>query len=144
MQALVISRSAVPGPVPPVAKGRTGVKERWVDHPPVPSTVPLTASTGPSLPSRPGKHQAPCRRCQLSGQPCIFEKPEKKNGQLLSTASVECDLIHPLVVFPFSQFFSLPFHRRLSRLEGQYVVSLSFDPFLLPLVMSPTRLCKVK
>ncbi|KAH9978826.1 hypothetical protein BGW80DRAFT_1530949 [Lactifluus volemus] len=46
---------------------------------------------------------APCRRCQLSGQPCIFEKPEKKNGQLLSTASVE----------------------RLSRLEGQYVVMQS-------------------
>jgi len=47
--------------------------------------------------------EAPCRRCQLSGQPCIFEKPEKKNGQLLSTASVE----------------------RLSRLEGQYVVMQS-------------------
>lgn len=47
--------------------------------------------------------EAPCRRCQLSGQPCVFEKPEKKNGQLLSTASVE----------------------RLSRLEGQYVVMQS-------------------
>jgi hypothetical protein len=47
--------------------------------------------------------EAPCRRCVLSGQPCIFEKPEKKNGQLLSTASVE----------------------RLSRLEGQYVVMQS-------------------
>jgi len=45
--------------------------------------------------------EAPCRRCQLSGQPCVFEKPEKKNGQLLSTAS---------------------FERRLSSLEGQYLV----------------------
>ncbi|EPQ57029.1 hypothetical protein GLOTRDRAFT_120398 [Gloeophyllum trabeum ATCC 11539] len=44
--------------------------------------------------------EAPCRRCQLSGQPCIFEKPEKKNVQALSNAGIE----------------------RLSRLEGQYMV----------------------
>ncbi|KZT29220.1 hypothetical protein NEOLEDRAFT_1057246 [Neolentinus lepideus HHB14362 ss-1] len=44
--------------------------------------------------------EAPCRRCQLSGQPCIFEKPEKKNAQALSNAGIE----------------------RLSRLEGQYMV----------------------
>ena len=74
---------------------------------------------------RPGPEidtQAPCRRCQLSGQPCIFEKPEKKNGQLLSSASVECVHVTPLACL----FFSHPFftsHRRLSRLEGQYVVS---------------------
>lgn len=42
-----------------------------------------------TAPARDNNVQAPCRRCQLSGQPCIFEKPEKKNGQLLSTASVE-------------------------------------------------------
>ncbi|KAI8972188.1 hypothetical protein BD414DRAFT_469566 [Trametes punicea] len=47
--------------------------------------------------------EAPCRRCQLSGAQCIFEKPEKKNVQALSTASVE----------------------RLSRLEGQYLVMQS-------------------
>lgn len=40
--------------------------------------------------SRPGSYQQPpCRRCQASGTPCIFEKPEKKNAQGLSTASVE-------------------------------------------------------
>ncbi|KAM5531278.1 hypothetical protein V8D89_015079 [Ganoderma adspersum] len=47
--------------------------------------------------------EAPCRRCQLSGAQCVFEKPEKKNVQALSTASVE----------------------RLSRLEGQYLVMQS-------------------
>ncbi|PFH51472.1 hypothetical protein AMATHDRAFT_40081 [Amanita thiersii Skay4041] len=47
--------------------------------------------------------EAPCRRCQLSGTPCIFEKPEKKNVQAMSNASVE----------------------RLSRLEGQYLVMQS-------------------
>lgn len=47
--------------------------------------------------------EAPCRRCQLSGTQCVFEKPEKKNAQAMSNASVE----------------------RLSRLEGQYVVMQS-------------------
>ncbi|KAI0769452.1 hypothetical protein BD413DRAFT_85089 [Trametes elegans] len=47
--------------------------------------------------------EAPCRRCQLSGAQCVFEKPEKKNVQALSSASVE----------------------RLSRLEGQYLVMQS-------------------
>ncbi|KAI0341976.1 hypothetical protein BDW22DRAFT_1358086 [Trametopsis cervina] len=47
--------------------------------------------------------EAPCRRCQLSGTPCIFEKPEKKNVQPMPTGSVE----------------------RLSRLEGQYLVMQS-------------------
>ncbi|TFK91597.1 hypothetical protein K466DRAFT_482404 [Polyporus arcularius HHB13444] len=47
--------------------------------------------------------EAPCRRCQLSGAVCVFEKPEKKNVQALSSASVE----------------------RLSRLEGQYLVMQS-------------------
>ena len=48
-------------------------------HAPAPSARP---------PARPG-HQAPCRRCQLSGAQCVFEKPEKKAVQALSTASVE-------------------------------------------------------
>ncbi|KAN0091257.1 hypothetical protein V8E55_004823 [Tylopilus felleus] len=47
--------------------------------------------------------EAPCRRCQLSGTSCVFEKPEKKNVQPVSSASVE----------------------RLSRLEGQYLVMQS-------------------
>ncbi|KAH8828435.1 hypothetical protein DL96DRAFT_1603257 [Flagelloscypha sp. PMI_526] len=42
--------------------------------------------------------EAPCRRCQISGTACVFEKPEKKNT--VPGASVE----------------------RLSRLEGQYLV----------------------
>lgn len=33
--------------------------------------------------------QAPCRRCQLAGISCIFEKPEKKNAQVMGNASVE-------------------------------------------------------
>ncbi|TFK44692.1 hypothetical protein BDQ12DRAFT_30687 [Crucibulum laeve] len=47
--------------------------------------------------------EAPCRRCQASGTPCIFEKPEKKNVQGVAGPSVE----------------------RLSRLEGQYLVMQS-------------------
>ncbi|PPR07388.1 hypothetical protein CVT26_013704 [Gymnopilus dilepis] len=47
--------------------------------------------------------EAPCRRCQASGTPCIFEKPEKKNVQALSGAGIE----------------------RLARLEGQYLVMQS-------------------
>ncbi|KAG2366321.1 hypothetical protein BDR07DRAFT_1396730 [Suillus spraguei] len=47
--------------------------------------------------------EAPCRRCQLSGTACVFEKPEKKNTNAMPGASVE----------------------RLSRLEGQYLVMQS-------------------
>ncbi|KDR75908.1 hypothetical protein GALMADRAFT_97916 [Galerina marginata CBS 339.88] len=47
--------------------------------------------------------EAPCRRCQSSGIPCIFEKPEKKNVQGMSGAGIE----------------------RLARLEGQYLVMQS-------------------
>ncbi|KIP11627.1 hypothetical protein PHLGIDRAFT_99458 [Phlebiopsis gigantea 11061_1 CR5-6] len=47
--------------------------------------------------------EAPCRRCQLSGIPCVFEKPEKKNAQPMANGSIE----------------------RLSRLEGQYLVMQS-------------------
>ncbi|KAJ4483425.1 hypothetical protein J3R30DRAFT_3835018 [Lentinula aciculospora] len=47
---------------------------------------------------------APCRRCQLSGTPCIFEKPEKKNATP-AAAGVNAE--------------------RLSRLEGQYLVMQS-------------------
>ncbi|KIY69570.1 hypothetical protein CYLTODRAFT_478725 [Cylindrobasidium torrendii FP15055 ss-10] len=46
---------------------------------------------------------APCQRCQLSGTACVFEKPEKKNAQNGTGASVE----------------------RVSRLEGQYLVMQS-------------------
>ncbi|KAL0955830.1 hypothetical protein HGRIS_002032 [Hohenbuehelia grisea] len=47
--------------------------------------------------------EAPCRRCQISGTPCVFEKPEKKNAQPMTGPSVE----------------------RLSRLESQYLVMQS-------------------
>ncbi|KZV96233.1 hypothetical protein EXIGLDRAFT_733595 [Exidia glandulosa HHB12029] len=46
--------------------------------------------------------EAPCRRCQLSGTPCIFERPEKKQ-QVYQNGSLE----------------------RVSRLEGQYLVMQS-------------------
>ncbi|TRM69774.1 hypothetical protein BD626DRAFT_475226 [Schizophyllum amplum] len=49
-----------------------------------------------------GEGEAPCRRCQLSGTPCVFEKPDKK-GTPFNGPSVE----------------------RLSRLESQYVVMQS-------------------
>ncbi|KAF8590908.1 hypothetical protein K439DRAFT_1116990 [Ramaria rubella] len=51
---------------------------------------------------RPGR-KAPCRRCQLSGTLCVFEKPEKKNVPVMSSGSIE----------------------RISRLEGQYLVMQS-------------------
>jgi len=47
--------------------------------------------------------EPPCRRCQINGTQCIFEKPEKKNVQAISGQSVE----------------------RLSRLESQYLVMQS-------------------
>ncbi|KAJ7462308.1 hypothetical protein B0H11DRAFT_2311715 [Mycena galericulata] len=48
--------------------------------------------------------EAPCRRCQLSGTLCVFEKPEKKaNVPVMAGPGVE----------------------RLSRLEGQYLVMQS-------------------
>ncbi|KAH6913825.1 hypothetical protein BKA70DRAFT_1259564 [Coprinopsis sp. MPI-PUGE-AT-0042] len=43
--------------------------------------------------------EPPCKRCQASGVPCIFEKPEKKNVQPMAGPSAE----------------------RLQRLEGQYM-----------------------
>ena len=40
--------------------------------------------------SGPARHlQPPCKRCQQSGTPCIFEKPEKKNIQGLSNGGLE-------------------------------------------------------
>ncbi|KAG8906158.1 hypothetical protein FRB99_007472 [Tulasnella sp. 403] len=87
---------------------------------PGPSSVPTNGSSGANGPSshipkrgaractacRKGKNRcegdAPCRRCQLSGTPCIFEKPEKK-----SPASNQQGL------------------ERLSRLESQYLVMQS-------------------
>lgn len=45
--------------------------------------------------------EPPCRRCQLSGLPCVFEKPEKKSQ------------------------IAAPSMERLSRLEGQYLVMQS-------------------
>jgi len=47
--------------------------------------------------------EAPCRRCQLSGTLCVFEKPEKKNVSVMPNGSIE----------------------RISRLEGQYLVMQS-------------------
>ncbi|KZS98190.1 hypothetical protein SISNIDRAFT_546194 [Sistotremastrum niveocremeum HHB9708] len=50
--------------------------------------------------------EAPCRRCQLSGQPCIFEKPEKKNPAP-PVANINATL------------------ERVNHLEGQYLVMQS-------------------
>ncbi|KIM29878.1 hypothetical protein M408DRAFT_328654 [Serendipita vermifera MAFF 305830] len=47
--------------------------------------------------------ESPCRRCQLSGTQCVFEKPEKKSSQPAANGSIE----------------------RVSRLEGQYLVMQS-------------------
>ncbi|TFY57123.1 hypothetical protein EVG20_g8667 [Dentipellis fragilis] len=59
----------------------------------------------PTAPGPAPSPQAPCRRCQLSGTLCVFEKPEKKKDAApgMPNASFE----------------------RLSRLEGQYVVMQS-------------------
>ncbi|KAI0305541.1 hypothetical protein B0F90DRAFT_1808783 [Multifurca ochricompacta] len=109
------TNSTIPSPVIPSKRRRAQVDQQHSqplmdESPTAPSTtsghIPKRGARACTA-CRKGKNrcegEAPCRRCQLSGQPCIFEKPEKKNGQLLSTASVE----------------------RLSRLEGQYVVMQS-------------------
>ena len=80
------------------------------------SQRPVITVPGPAL-----YPQAPCRRCQASGTPCIFEKPEKKNVQGLSTASVE----YGLPFFCCHLWVSSFCRRRLSRLEGQYLVLLA-------------------
>ncbi len=43
----------------------------------------VSASTTGMANDCPHRHdpQSPCRRCQLSGTPCLFEKPEKKTTQ---------------------------------------------------------------
>ena len=69
-------------------------------HRPAHRTWPVSTA-----PARKSMKQAPCRRCQLSGQPCVFEKPEKKNGQLLSTASVESVHVPLSSAVFFSHFF---------------------------------------
>lgn len=52
-----------------------------------------------------GEGEAPCRRCQVNGTPCVFEKPEKKPPQAVANASLE----------------------RVARLENQYLVRISFQ-----------------
>lgn len=89
----------------------------------------------PPAPARHRFEQAPCRRCQLSGTPCIFEKPEKKNVQPVSGASVEC--VHIQDPENFSDNCQ---NRRLSRLEGQYLVN--FKPLWLER-LSPEVLLQV-
>ena len=96
-----------------------------------------TDSTGPPLrPARlwsylvhhlPAPHapyalKAPCRRCQLSGTPCVFEKPEKKNAQPMANGSVESVLALPSSAMVDITDPDTPYGRRLSRLEGQYLV----------------------
>lgn len=111
----LIFPSEVPGPAHPAEKAKTDVKERCV-----PSFLcyfrsqrPVNTVPGPAL-----YQQPPCRRCQASGTPCIFEKPEKKNAQGLSTASVE----YALSFACHHHYVSCVYRRRLSRLEGQYLV----------------------
>ncbi|KAI0283585.1 hypothetical protein BGY98DRAFT_1087731 [Russula aff. rugulosa BPL654] len=113
--SLSSTNSTIPSPVIPSKRRRAAANQPFPEPPMDDSPSASSANPG-HIPKRgaractacrKGKNrcegEAPCRRCQLSGQPCVFEKPEKKNGQLLSTASVE----------------------RLSRLEGQYVVMQS-------------------
>ena len=85
---------------------------QYPSHPQMPSATPGPPPT--SIPKRgaractacrKGKNrcegESPCRRCQMSGTQCVFEKPEKKNQQtngVTNNGSVE----------------------RVSRLEGQY------------------------
>jgi len=75
--------------------------------PPDPGRIPKRGARACTA-CRKGKNRcegdAPCRRCQLSGTPCVFEKPEKKN-------------VSPAVAGVNAE--------RLSRLEGQYLVMQS-------------------
>ncbi|KAI0283597.1 hypothetical protein BGY98DRAFT_682436 [Russula aff. rugulosa BPL654] len=84
----VTSRSAVPGPAPLVAEARTGVKERL-----------LVVAV-----------------CQLSGQPCVFEKPEKKKRPAVIHGQCRVHTRFPLFFYSFSLPFFFLSHRRLSRL----------------------------
>lgn len=54
---------------------------------PTPRTDWSAPSARPGPP--PSTPQAPCRRCQLSGTQCVFEKPEKKNVQPMANTSIE-------------------------------------------------------
>ncbi|KDN49813.1 hypothetical protein RSAG8_01878, partial [Rhizoctonia solani AG-8 WAC10335] len=74
---------------------------------PMPTSIPKRGARACTA-CRKGKNrcegESPCRRCQMSGTPCVFEKPEKKNqpnGN--ANGSVE----------------------RVSRLEGQYLMMQS-------------------
>ncbi|KAH7888855.1 hypothetical protein F5I97DRAFT_1802840 [Phlebopus sp. FC_14] len=91
----------------------SGVKQQEMSHSPEGSAHATPQQQPVHIPKRgaractacrKGKNrcegEAPCRRCQQTGTLCVFEKPEKKNVQAVSGASVE----------------------RLSRLEGQYLV----------------------
>lgn len=70
-----------------VEEERIDVKERYdlgYDRDPFCSLRPASPCSGPA------RHlQPPCKRCQQSGTPCIFEKPEKKNVQGLSNGGLE-------------------------------------------------------
>jgi len=46
--------------------------------------------------------QAPCRRCQLSGAQCIFEKPEKKSPAVINNNSIE--YVTPLSLYSPNEF----------------------------------------
>ncbi|KAI0070159.1 hypothetical protein K474DRAFT_1609218 [Panus rudis PR-1116 ss-1] len=96
-----------PGMQPPPSQQRHQQQQAGPPPPPPTMHIPKRGARACTA-CRKGKNRCegegpPCRRCQLSGTPCIFEKPEKKNAQAMSSASVE----------------------RLSRLEGQYLVMQS-------------------
>jgi len=82
--------SVVLGPAPTAEEERIAVKERYGFFIIAVSTI-RSAHHGPPppFPARLVILQPPCKRCQQSGTPCIFEKPEKKGVQGLSNGSIE-------------------------------------------------------
>ncbi|CAE6478008.1 unnamed protein product [Rhizoctonia solani] len=96
------------GQYPPQAHTQSGPVPGPGQAPgPLPTSIPKRGARACTA-CRKGKNrcegESPCRRCQMSGTPCIFEKPEKKN-QVNGNANGSAE--------------------RVSRLEGQYLMMQS-------------------
>jgi hypothetical protein len=106
-----------------------------------PSVVAVARVPAHGPRSRPGPAQAPCRRCQLSGLACIFEKPEKKNATQMSGPSVECVL---LVGYGGSWLFTF-IVVQTSIAARESIFCMAFTTYSIPgTYVSSDRPCKAK
>jgi len=90
-----------------------------------------------------GEGEAPCRRCQVNGTPCVFEKPEKKPPQAVANASLErVARLENQYLFMQSQMigFQSTLDRILAAVQGQPAGpsgSFPTTPYTTPLNMHP-------